>query len=81
VGFSLIHPAFIDLHSHLAYATLPLWVEEGRIEPFAHHNFWPFRAGYAAEVTYPACASITASPEELLSHAEVRALIGGVDAE
>jgi cytosine/adenosine deaminase-related metal-dependent hydrolase len=77
VGSALILPRFIDLHSHLAYATLPLWVEDGRTEPFAHHNIWPTRPGYAAEVTYPAYAFITASPEELLAYAEVRALIGG----
>lgn len=77
VGSSLILPGFIDLHSHLAYATLPLWVEDGRTEPFLHHNIWPTRPTYADSVTFPAYTFITACPEELLAYAEVRALVGG----
>ena len=77
VGTSLVLPGFVDLHSHLAYAALPLWVEVGRLVPFQHHDSWPTRPTYAAEVTWPAYAFVTASPAELLAYAEVRALIGG----
>ncbi|MFS2108032.1 hypothetical protein ACCD03_25635, partial [Ralstonia sp. Ralssp135] len=34
VGNDLVLPGFVDLHSHLAYATLPLWTEPGRTMPF-----------------------------------------------
>ena len=34
VDNDLVIPGFIDLHSHLAYATLPLWVEPNRTVPF-----------------------------------------------
>ncbi len=77
VGTSLIVPGLIDMHNHLAYAPLPLWAEAGRTQPFGHHNIWPSRPSYAAEVTWPAYAYVVAAPAELLAYAEVRALIGG----
>jgi cytosine/adenosine deaminase-related metal-dependent hydrolase len=77
VGSQLVVPGFIDLHSHLAYATLPLWVEPNRVVPFEHHNVWPSRPTYAENVTWPAYAFVEAAPAELLAYAEVRALIGG----
>ncbi|SCX95798.1 Cytosine/adenosine deaminase [Nitrosospira sp. Nl5] len=76
-GNDLVVPGFIDLHSHLAYATLPLWVEPGRTEPFLHHNTWPTRPTYPESITWPAYAFIEAAPAELLAYAEIRALIGG----
>ena len=77
VGTHLVVPGLIDLHSHLAYATLPLWAEDGRTEPYLHHDIWPGRPTYAAEVTWPAYAFIEAAPAELLAYAETRALVGG----
>lgn len=77
VGTDLVLPGLVDLHSHLAYATLPLWVEPGRTVPFLHHDSWPSSRTYAASITYPAYAFIEASPFELLAYSEVRALVGG----
>ncbi len=77
VGSCLVLPGLIDLHSHLAYATLPLWEEPDRTVPFAHHDIWPSRPTYAKAVTWPAYAFVVASPAELLAYAEVRAVIGG----
>jgi len=77
VGSHLVVPGLIDLHSHLAYATLPLWVEPNRVVPFEHHNIWPSRPTYAERVTWPAYAFVEAAPAELLAYAEVRALVGG----
>ncbi|SAK86318.1 guanine deaminase [Caballeronia calidae] len=77
VGHNLVLPGFIDLHSHLAYATLPLWIEPGRTKPFLHHDSWPSASSYPADITWPAYAFIEAAPEELLAYAEVRALVGG----
>ncbi len=77
VGTDLVVPGLIDLHSHLAYATLPLWVEPNRTVPFANHDVWPGRPTYAESITWPAYALIEAAPAELLAYAEVRALIGG----
>lgn len=80
VGKHLVLPGFIDLHSHLAYATLPLWTEAGRTTPYLHHNNWPARPSYAPSVTWPAYAILTAAPAELLAFAELRALVGGTTA-
>jgi len=77
VGSDLVLPGFVDLHSHLAYATLPLWTEPGRTIPFLHHDAWPSARTYAADITWPAYAFIEAAPQELLAYAEVRALVGG----
>ncbi|MFM0008230.1 hypothetical protein PQR57_45920 [Paraburkholderia dipogonis] len=77
VGSSLVLPGFVDLHSHLAYATLPLWTEPGRTKPFLHHDSWPSASTYAGDITWPAYAFIESAPHELLAYAEVRALVGG----
>ena len=40
VGEAFVLPGFIDMHNHLAYNTLPLWFEPGRIEPWLHNKHW-----------------------------------------
>ncbi len=77
VGPSLVFPGLVDLHNHLAYNTLPLWTEPTRTTPFPHHDSWPAAASYAASVTWPAYALITAAPAELLAYVETKAIIGG----
>ena len=77
VGTSLVLPGLIDLHNHLAYNTLPLWTEPTRTTPFLHHNSWPGARSYAASVTWPAYAFITAAPQELLAYVETKAIAGG----
>src|SRR5690349_20353028 len=62
VGSSLVFPWLVDLHNHLAYNTLTLWTEPTRTTPFQHHNIWPNCKSYAANVTWPAYALITAAP-------------------
>jgi 5-methylthioadenosine/S-adenosylhomocysteine deaminase len=78
VGSSLVFPGLIDLHNHLAYNTLPLWVEPAQQAPFRHHNDWTDAATYAAKVTWPAAAFVAAAPEELLAYVEAKAIAGGV---
>src|SRR5664279_283812 len=68
VGSRLVLPGLIDLHNHLAYDTLPIWAEPTRGTPWAHHDQWPGAPSYAADVTWPAYAFITAAPEELLAY-------------
>jgi cytosine/adenosine deaminase-related metal-dependent hydrolase len=76
-GDCLVLPGLIDLHNHLAYNTLPLWTEPTRTTPWPHHNAWPGAPSYAASITWPAYAFITAAPQELLAYAETRAIVGG----
>src|SRR5262249_19131202 len=77
VGGALVLPGLIDLHSHLAYQPLPRWTEPTRMAPFAHHDSWPNAPSYAASVTWPAYAYVTAAPRELLAYVETKALAGG----
>lgn len=77
VGSRLVVPGFVDLHNHLAYNTLPLWAEPSRTRPWAHHDAWPGAPTYAAKVTWPAYAFITAAPEALLAYVETKAIVGG----
>jgi 5-methylthioadenosine/S-adenosylhomocysteine deaminase len=78
VGGSLVFPGLIDLHNHLAYNTLSLWVEPAQPTPFRHHNDWTDAPTYAARVTWPAAAFVAAAPEELLAFVETKAIVGGV---
>jgi 5-methylthioadenosine/S-adenosylhomocysteine deaminase len=77
VGSSLVFPGLVDLHNHLAYNTLPLWVEPTRTQPFLHHNHWTRADSYAGSVTWPAAALVAAAPEALLAYVEARAIVGG----
>jgi 5-methylthioadenosine/S-adenosylhomocysteine deaminase len=77
VGPSLVFPGLVDLHNHLAYNTLPLWVEPTRTQPFLHHNHWTDADSYPGSVTWPAAALVAAAPEELLAYVETKAIVGG----
>lgn len=74
----VIYPGLIDLHSHVAYNTLPLW--EAERAPFKHHDIWPGEDGYGMSVTWPARVLQTAAAEALIKYVEVKALIGGTTA-
>jgi hypothetical protein len=63
VGSSLVLPGLIDLHNHLAYSTLPLWIEPRQQTPFPHHNSWTRADTYAASTTWPAYALSVITPD------------------
>jgi 5-methylthioadenosine/S-adenosylhomocysteine deaminase len=77
VGDAVIYPGFIDLHSHLAYNSLPLWAEADRAAPYLHHDSWPGADGYQEEVSWPAWTLLDRAPESVLAYVQVRALAGG----
>lgn len=80
VGNSYIYPGLIDLHSHIGYATLPLWTEPTQETPFLHHNRWPDADSYRPDVIWPSYLVAVGAPEALLVYAQVRALAGGTTA-
>ncbi len=80
VGDAWIFPGVIDLHSHLGYNTLPLWVEKSQQTPFLHHNDWTDEASYQASVSWPAWTLARCAPEALLTYVGVKALVGGTTA-
>src|SRR5262245_43621157 len=74
----LIAPGLIDLHNHLAYNTLPLWI--GRNKAYTTRYQWPGAPTYQSEVSNPAQALGIAAPAAALRFAEVKAVVGGVTA-
>jgi cytosine/adenosine deaminase-related metal-dependent hydrolase len=74
----LITPGLIDLHNHLAYNTLPLWI--GRAAAYSTRYQWPGAATYQSDVSNPAQALGIAAPAAALRFAEVKAVVGGVTA-
>lgn len=76
-----IYPGLIDLHSHIAYNTLPLWEAPG--VPYLHHNSWTRERDapdYATSVSWPTRVLGQAAAEALIKYVEVKALIGGTTA-
>ena len=80
LGDAFVYPGLIDLHSHIGFASLPLWAEPTRTSPFPHHDSWPGARSYRPSISWPAYALIKGAPEALLSYAQVRALAGGTTA-
>ena len=78
VGEAFVYPGLTDLHSHIGFATLPLWHEPTRTSgPWLHRDLWPSAPSYKPGVSWPAYAYLKGAPEELLAYAQVRALAGG----
>ena len=78
VGDAFVYPGLTDLHSHIGFATLPLWHEPTRTSgPWLHRDLWPSAPSYKPDVSWPAYAYLKGAPEELLAYAQVRALAGG----
>ena len=69
-----IYPGLIDLHSHTAYNTLPLWTEPGRIDPWAHHNSWTGAGSYHEQVVWPTGVLGYAAGPALLAFIGLKAL-------
>lgn len=79
-GDAFAYPGLIDLHSHLGYNALPLWIQPGEPRPFLHHDIWPGRSTYKAEVSWPAWVLARGAPEALMVYVQVQALAGGTTA-
>ena len=77
VGDALVLPGLLDMHNHLAYNALPLWMEPGRNEPWLHNKHWPDADTYTESITEPAWVYAKACPEALLAYVQVRAMAGG----
>ena len=80
VGEALVIPGIVDLHNHLGYNALPLWVEPAQKKPFLHHNDWTDAPTYKAKISWPAWVLAHAEPEALLAYIQTRALVGGTTA-
>jgi 5-methylthioadenosine/S-adenosylhomocysteine deaminase len=76
-GNAFVLPGLIDLHNHLGYNALPLWVEPAQKTPFLDHNVWPTKPSYQPDISWPAAVLGKADPEAMLAYVQARALVGG----
>lgn len=75
---AVIYPGLVDLHSHTAYNTLPLWEASG--VPYLHHDRWvgeKHAPDYSSSITWPTRVLQQAAAEALIKYVEVKALVGG----
>jgi 5-methylthioadenosine/S-adenosylhomocysteine deaminase len=79
-GDAFVIPGLIDLHNHLGYNILPLWVEPTQKKPFLHHNDWPNKPSYKPNISWPAWVLAKADPDAMLAYVQARALVGGTTA-
>ncbi len=77
VGDAVVHPGFVDLHSHIAYNPLPLWSDPTQKTAYPHHDSWPGEESYRPEIGWPAWTLLKRAPESVLAYVQVRALVGG----
>lgn len=75
-----IYPGLIDLHSHVVYNILPLWIPPGTTEPFTDRSEWPGHGDYEGTISDPANALGALAGKAHLKYCEVKAVIGGTTA-
>jgi 5-methylthioadenosine/S-adenosylhomocysteine deaminase len=76
----LVYPGLIDLHNHIAYNCLPLWIAPDRTTPWTSREQWPRDPDYKPSVSLPANALCQADGKAVLKYVETKAIVGGVTA-
>lgn len=76
----VVYPGLIDLHNHVAYNCLPLWIASDHPAPWRSRDQWPNDPGYKPDVSLPANALCQADGKAVLKYVEAKALVGGVTA-
>lgn len=76
----VVYPGLIDLHSHIAYNCLPLWIARDRARPWTSREQWPNDPDYKPAVSLPANALCEADGKAVLKYVETKAVVGGVTA-
>lgn len=77
---AVVYPGLIDLHNHIAYNCLPLWVPPDRTRPWTSREQWPNDPHYKPDVSLPANALCHADGKAVLKYVETKAVVGGVTA-
>ena len=76
----LVYPGLIDLHNHMAYNCLSLWVPPDHDTPWINRSQWPRDPNYKPDISLPANALCHADAKAVLKYVETKAVIGGVTA-
>ena len=79
-GDAVVYPGLIDLHNHIAYNCLPLWIAPGRDEPWTARYEWPKDPDYLPSITLPVNALCRVAGKAVLKYVETKAVVGGVTA-
>jgi cytosine/adenosine deaminase-related metal-dependent hydrolase len=77
---AIVYPGLIDLHNHLAYNCLPLWIAPGRTAPWTARDQWPKDPDYLPAISLPVNALCKANGKAVLKYVETKAVVGGVTA-
>jgi 5-methylthioadenosine/S-adenosylhomocysteine deaminase len=77
---AVVYPGLIDLHNHIAYNCLGLWIAPGREQPWTARDQWPKDPDYLPAITKPVNALCSANGKAVLKYVETKAVIGGVTA-
>ena len=76
----LVYPGLIDLHNHIAYNCLPLWIAPDHSAPWTSRDQWPRDPDYKPSISLPANALCQADAKAVLKYVETKAVLGGVTA-
>jgi cytosine/adenosine deaminase-related metal-dependent hydrolase len=76
----VVYPGLIDLHNHIAYNCLALWIAPGRSDPWTARDQWPLDPDYLPSITLPVNALCAANGKAVLKYVETKAVVGGVTA-
>lgn len=77
---ALVYPGLMDLHNHMAYNCLSLWLAADHPSPWTTRNQWPNDKDYKPAISLPANALCHADGKSVLKYVETKAAIGGVTA-
>jgi cytosine/adenosine deaminase-related metal-dependent hydrolase len=77
---AVVYPGLIDLHNHIAYNCLPLWIAPGRSTPWTARDQWPKDPDYLPTISLPVNALCQAGGKAVLKYVETKAVVGGVTA-
>jgi 5-methylthioadenosine/S-adenosylhomocysteine deaminase len=76
----LIYPGLIDLHNHMAYNCLSLWLAPDHSQAWTSRSQWPNDKDYKPAISLPANALCHADGKSVLKYVETKAAVGGVTA-
>jgi cytosine/adenosine deaminase-related metal-dependent hydrolase len=77
---AVVYPGLIDLHNHIAYNCLALWIAPDRNAPWTARDQWPKDPDYLPSITLPVNALCAANGKAVLKYVETKAVVGGVTA-
>ncbi|MDX6677261.1 MAG: 5-methylthioadenosine/S-adenosylhomocysteine deaminase [Solirubrobacteraceae bacterium] len=77
---AVVYPGLIDLHNHIAYNCLPLWIAPSRMQPWTARDQCPKDPDYLPSITLPVNALCAANGKAVLKYVETKAVVGGVTA-